>query len=256
MLRAHSFLWHYLWLGPNILLLVLGVYLWRRGSRREYPAFVAFAILSAFGQLVVYIADVLPSVSPWTYWRVDWGNLILEGVLKFVLIGEVFGLLFGSYASIAKLGQTIIRVIGIGLVFAAAWAAAYAPKYELVGLVSGATLLEQSIFFIESGLLLFIFLFASYFRLSWPRLLFGISVGLSISACVHLATWALITNLGIPQSKWILLVFLNMATFHVCVLIWFYYLLVPLRVSAKPSVPLPENNLAVWNRELERLLQQ
>jgi hypothetical protein len=48
-----------------------------------------------------------------------------------------------------------------------------------------------------------------------------------------------------------------MATYHLCVLIWFYYVLVPQRVAAKPPLaPLPENNLAVWNRELERLLQQ
>ena len=45
-----------------------------------------------------------------------------------------------------------------------------------------------------------------------------------------------------------------MATYHVCVLIWFYYLLVPQKIPAKPVVPLPENNLDVWNRELERLV--
>ena len=47
-----------------------------------------------------------------------------------------------------------------------------------------------------------------------------------------------------------------MATYHLCVFIWFYYLLVPAKATVKPKVSLPENNLAVWNRELERLLQQ
>jgi len=47
-----------------------------------------------------------------------------------------------------------------------------------------------------------------------------------------------------------------MGTYHACVLMWFYYLLVPEKVVTKSAVPLPENNLAVWNRELERLLQQ
>jgi hypothetical protein len=47
-----------------------------------------------------------------------------------------------------------------------------------------------------------------------------------------------------------------MATFHFCVLMWIYYLLVPRRVSATNApIALPENNLALWNRELERLLQ-
>jgi hypothetical protein len=47
-----------------------------------------------------------------------------------------------------------------------------------------------------------------------------------------------------------------MATYHVCVLIWFYYLLVPAKVSTKAAVPLPENDLDIWNRELKRLAQQ
>jgi hypothetical protein len=47
-----------------------------------------------------------------------------------------------------------------------------------------------------------------------------------------------------------------MATYHVCVLIWFYFLLVPKKPAANVAVPLPENNLEVWNRELERLAQQ
>jgi hypothetical protein len=47
-----------------------------------------------------------------------------------------------------------------------------------------------------------------------------------------------------------------MGTYHVTVLIWLYYVLVPQKVVKKSVVPLPENNLAVWNRELERLLQQ
>jgi hypothetical protein len=53
-----------------------------------------------------------------------------------------------------------------------------------------------------------------------------------------------------------LLDFALMVTFLVCVLIWFYYLLVPQKSVTTSAVFLPENNLDIWNRELERLLQQ
>jgi hypothetical protein len=59
-----------------------------------------------------------------------------------------------------------------------------------------------------------------------------------------------------PLGRRILLDFLNMATYHVCVLIWFYYLLIPQKSATTSVVLLPENNLDIWNRELERLLQQ
>jgi len=254
MLQAHSFLWHYLWVAPNLLLLVLAVFLWRRGVVRQFPAFLAFAILGSVGQLVVYAAAILPSVSAATFWYVDWTDLVFEGILKFVLVGEIFALVFGAYASLARLGKTFIRGTGIVLVFVAAVAAAYAPKSEVFGIVSGAFLLEQTTYLIECGILVSIFLFSTYFHLTWPRQVFGIALGLSVSACIHLATWAMIDNSGLPHSTRIKLTFVNMATYHVCVLLWFYYLLVPHKVATKSAVPLPENNLDVWNRELERFV--
>jgi len=65
-------------------------------------------------------------------------------------------------------------------------------------------------------------------------------------------------NGGLAESpdKRVLLDFVNMATYHVCVLIWFYYLLARQEAAAKPPGSLPPNNLDVWNRELERLLQR
>ena len=100
-----------------------------------------------------------------------------------------------------------------------------------------------------------LFVTAGYFRLGWRRPVFGITLGLGISACVHLATWAVMANGGLADKRH-LLDMLNLATFHVCVLIWFYYLLVPEKVSTTSAVALPEHNLELWNRELERLLQQ
>jgi hypothetical protein len=255
MLRAHSLFWHYLWVAPNILFLVLGLLLWVRRLNQQFPAFFVFAIFGSLAQLSVYAADVVPSVSAQTFWRVDWASLLVEGVLKFAVIGEIFALVFGSYVSLARLGRFLIRAFGVVLVFAAALAAAYAPKDSLFGIVSGAHRLDQTIYLIEAGLLVFMFLLSSYFHLSVVRPLFGIALGLSISACVHLAAWAAIANGHLPDQTRYLLDFLNMATYHVCVLIWFYYLLIPAKTAPQPPVPLPENNLEVWNRELERLVQ-
>src|SRR5262249_23217005 len=117
-------------------------------------------------------------------------------------------------------------------------------------------LLAQTVFVIESGLIVFLFSFAAYFHLSWDRLSFGLLLGLGISSFEHLATWAIIANASPSDYARTLFAFLNMATYHVCVFIWFYYLLFPQKVVADPPLPPPDNTLAVWNRELERLLQQ
>jgi hypothetical protein len=256
MLQAHSLLWNYLWVAPNVLLLALAVLVWRRGLGRQFPAFLAFAVLTSLSELAVYAADVIPSVGATAFWRIDWASLLIQGPAKFLLIGEIFAHVFGSYASIAKLGTRLIRVVGIVLAVAAALIAAYAPQGSRFGIVSGAHLLEQTIFFSASGLLLFIFLFSAYFRLRLEGPIFGIAVGLAASCCVHLATWAVIANGGLPNERRTILDLLNMATYHVCVLVWFYYLLVPARVATKSTVSLPEHSLELWNQELERLLQR
>jgi hypothetical protein len=256
MLQPHSFLWHYLWLAPNVLLLLLAFLLWKNDLHKTFPALFAFALFSAFGEFGLYIADVVPSVTAQSFWRVDWATLLIEGPLKFLVVAEIFARVFGSYDSIVRVGKFLIRAVGISLVLAAALAAAYGPKSSLFGIVSGAHLLDQTIYLIESGLLLFIFLLSAYFRLRPAAPVLGIALGLAISACVHLATWAVIANGGWADSTRARLDFLNMATYHVCVLIWFYYLLVPAKVSTKAAVPLPENDLDIWNRELKRLAQQ
>jgi hypothetical protein len=256
MLQAHSLLWHYLWAAPSVLLLVLAGRLWQLRLHRQYPLFVALAIASAIEQLTLYGCDLAPAVTAETWWRIFWAGLIVEGLLKFALVGEIFAQVFGTYISVARLGKFLIRGVGASLVLTAAVAAAFAPADSLFGIVSGAHLLEQAVYLIEAGLLVFIFVLAGYFRLTLNRPLFGIALGLSVSACVHLATWGVAANAGLPPERRVILDFINMGTFHICVLIWFYYLLGPQKASTKSAVPVPEHDLEAWNRELERLVHQ
>jgi hypothetical protein len=239
-----------------VLLLALGLLLWRRGFRRLFPAFVAFAILSALGELTTFLADIIPSVTALTFWRVVWTSLLVESLLKFLVIGEVFSRVFAPYPSIGRPGKILVSAFGAALVLLSGMVAAFARGDSAVRLISGAHLLEQTVFLIESGLILLLFLFAAYFRLSWDRLSFGILLGLGISACEHLAAWAVVANAAPSSRGRTFIDFANMATNHICVLIWCYYLLIPQKPSGKPPAEPPKNDLDVWNRELERLLQQ
>ena len=256
MLQAHSFLWHYLWLAPHILQLILAGWLVRRGIHKLFPIFVAYLIYEAIEEFTLYAMDVLPSVTWETFWRTFCTGLIIESLLKFALVGELFSHLVRSWPVIARLGNRLVSSTGALLVLIATFAAAYAPiDNPQHAIISRGHILEQTLYIIQCGLILFLFLFAAYFRLSWNRQAFGILLGFGILSCEHLASWAVMAN-GFFFDKRYLLDMLNTATYHVCVLIWFYYLLVPGKKPTTSAVPLPEHNLAVWNRELERLLQQ
>lgn len=253
MLQPHSFLWHYLWIAPCVLLALLAIEMRRRGLHREFPAFFCYIIIEAAGGVFTYVIDVSPSVSATAYWRSSFSFLVVEAFIKFIVIGEVFTHLLRRYASLGRMGKVLISGVGIVLVFTATIIAAFSNPTTF-WLISATRVLGRSVSVVQCGLIFFLFLFAAHFHLTWERSVFGIIFGFGISASVFLAHWALMAGWLFGQKSY-LLDFLNMATYHVCVLIWCYYLLVPQKNTTMSAVLVPEHNLDIWNRELERLLQ-
>ena len=253
MVQAHSPLWHYLSVAPRVLLAVLAFAMWRRGLRRQFPAFFSYTIFEAVGGAAIYAVYMSPSVSSATYWWSYLSFLAIEVFIKFVVIGEVFTNLFRAYPSIGRLAKSLITAAGIVLVFAGSLIAAYASPGSF-WFVSATRILGRSVSVVQCGLILFLFLLAARFHLTWSRPVLGIALGLGVMASVYVAYWALLADwlLGTKSNK---LDFLVMSTYHLCVLIWCYYLLVPHKSAITSAAALPENNLAAWNRELERLLQ-
>jgi hypothetical protein len=270
MLQAHSFLWNYLWVAPNLILFGLGLLLFKKGRAAAYPAFTAFAILSPIGGLALYSADVIPSVSAVNFWRVDWVALAVDSVLKFLVIGEVFSRVFSPFPSVSKIGRSLVSAAGVLLVFGATTLAAFSTGDSTVRLISGVHLLGLTVFATECGLILFIFALVRYFRMPWDRFSFGILLGFGLSSCVYLAASAIITNTNATTRQRTLLDFLGLATYHITVLIWCYFLLVPGKKTPRnddsdeddlnpPSAGSGatrdhEEQLNEWNSELERLI--
>jgi hypothetical protein len=254
MFQAHSFLWHYLWVAPNLLFGALAIILWKRSLHKELRGLFFYAWFQAIQCAVLFPLDHVDGISGWTYWRVYLASELLEAVVVFVLISDLFADVFGSYAALARMGKLLIRRAGGSLVIVAAVVTAFAPIDRRVWLYGAVNIVQEAMYIIVTGLMLLLFASAAYFGLAWRRRTFGIALGLGITGCVHLATWGLGANGFFRRGTF--LEMLYMATTHVVVLMWFYYLLVPARVAARTEGAPPDNNLALWNRELERLLQQ
>lgn len=255
MLQAHSFLWHYLWVAPNVLGLFLAGFLWRRGVARQYPLFSAYVLFAGIEGLSLYVLDIAPSVSAPEWWSTFWAGTIVEGILKFAVIGELLHRLLRAWPSIARIGRNLVSGSGALLVLAAAVAAAFAAPDNTPWYIGGAHVLSQTIYLAAAGLIVSMFILAACFHIPWDRATFGIALGAGFAWCEHLAIWALVTGGVVRNRGWEDIA--NMAAYHVTVLIWCYYLLVPHRVKVPKRAPgVPEHNLEVWNRELERLIHQ
>ena len=261
MLQAHSPLWHYLWVGTHVWQVALALLMWRAGLHKIYPVFFAYTLVEAAQEFTLYGLDVAPSVANETFWTAMWPALIIEGLLKFAIVGELFRHLLRPWPMIAALGKRLITWAGVLLVLAAGAIAGLTTSVNSQHLIAGAHLLQQSMYVVESGLVLFIVLFAAHFKLHWPRQMFGIILGLGILSCEHLAAWAIAASELLGHNGY-RLDFANMATYHVCVLIWMYYLLTTAPEKPAPAVPTGgvgdagDPNLALWNHELERFLQR
>jgi hypothetical protein len=256
MLQPYSLLWHYLWIGPHILQAVLAVLLWRRGFHKQFPVFFAYLVFEASETFTLYGIGILHLGSVRAWWLVFCVSLVIEGFIRLGVMGELFVHLLRSRPTVAKVGSRLISGVGAVLVLLATLAAAHAPvDSHQFAFAYRSHILQQTLYMIECGLILFLFVFAACFRLAWDKATLGIGLGRGISSSVHLATWAVVANGGLVDKHY-LLDFLNMGTYHLCVLIWFYFLLVPQKVATTSTVSLPENNLDIWNRELERLLQR
>ena len=217
--------------------------------------FLRTLIFEAAGGGILYVIDVTPSVftGP-AYWRSYFSFLIIEALIKSVVIGEVFTNLLRRYPPLGRLAKVLISGVGIVLVFTATIIAGYANPTPF-WLISATRILGRSVSVVQCGLILFLFVFAAHFHLRWERSVFGITVGFGILASVYLGHWALMADWLLGQKSY-LLDFLFMATYHACVLIWFYYLLIPQKSPPTSVVPPPKHNLDLWNQELERLLHQ
>jgi hypothetical protein len=254
MFQAHSFLWHYLWVAPNLLFAVLAIVLWKRGLQKQLRGLFLYAWFQAAQCAVLFPLDHINAVSAWTYCFVDLISGVLEFAVVFLLVSDLFAGLFDEYAALAHVGRTILRWAGGALLIAAVVLGAFAPVESEHWLVGTMKILQQGMYVMVSGLLLLLFASAAYFNLAWERRIFGIALGLGISSCVHLATWGLEAN-EVLTNETTALSMANMATTHIVVLMWFYYLFVPSPSGAEARQAPPDNQLAAWNRELERLLK-
>jgi hypothetical protein len=170
--------------------------------------------------------DVVPLswVSAVAWWRAFCVGAVIEEFVKLAVIWELFSRL-KDRPPLAKSDNRLFLGTGATLVVIASLAAVHTPMvHRELMLISRTHVFVMAAYVVLSGLILFLFVFAAYRGLTLGRRSLGIGLGFGIVWCEHMATWALIASGTLIESSY-LLDFLNTATYHVCVLIWFYYLL-------------------------------
>ncbi len=250
----HGFFWNYLWIAPHLLQAGVAVVIIARKLHRRFPIFFLYTGFEVLQFAVLFIMYHLPAVSVRDYFYVHWVGVGVSTTLRFGVIHEIFSHVFRNYAALAELGKLLFRWATVVLLLVAVVTAAYAPGESASRIAVGIYLLDRAVSIVQCGLLIFLFLFSSYFGLSWRNYVFGMALGLGVFASVELATAAIRIQIGLAVGDE-LFTLITMATYHCSVLIWLFYLLAP-EPSPATVREIPHHDLQEWNHALERLLQR
>ena len=231
----------------GIVVVLIAKKLWRR-----FPAFTAYAILHVAKLPTEFFLSHQPgSVYYSAYFFFYWSTEAVSAVLTYAIIYDLYGQVFRRYEGLNRLGRLLLNWVAALLILVGAIASATASGNDFTRLVNGIMAVQQIFDILRLGLILFLFMFASYFHLRWSNYMFGIAVGLAFYGSCDLTAQALLVHFG-TRAHSISDVLIS-AAYTCTVTIWLGYLLT--RSSAlDQSFELPANDLAVWNDALVGML--
>jgi len=241
-----------LWVtGPVLLVLICAVAL-RRRLVPEFPVFFAYASYHLVRSAVLFL--IYYRMTPAHYFYAYWIGQGVSILLGFAVIYELYCRVFQNYDAIQQFGGVAFAGIAILLLAAAVLSVGSAPGADAPGISKAVVLVERSVRGMQCGLLLFLFVLASRFGLSWENYLFGIALGFGVFASIELVAVAIRAHVGLTAATALSQV--NAAAYGCATMIWLCYLLAPLSVPQNRSIIVPHNDLEKWNQALLRIFQR
>lgn len=238
------------WVSP-ILQGAVAVGMLRRGLSRELPVFFGYTIY----RFVLFWVTLLAYRSSYSaYFYVVWGSELLDTLLVVLVIQEVFSSVFRPYEALRSVGGRLFRCTLLVLVGASILLAMSATDGGLNRLIAELLLVQRSTLFIEAGLVLFLFLFARLFGLTWRSYSFGVSLGFGVTACMAGMGFAMLTQLG-TKGQWWWTQFVS-AGYFLGAVVWLFYVFAPSTSLEVDGAAIDLSPLNSWNRALKEMLKR
>jgi len=245
---------------PIIFQAIIATIMVVRGLHKQLPYFFSYTVF------VVLTTLALLAILPYkqTYFWCYTIQSLISWALGFAVIYEIYATLLKQYAALQKMGEYLFWFLGLILVAIGLWAE-FSASNPAAGVASNPVLspeqarvlqtlftLERSVRIVECGLLVALFVFASFFGLSWKNYLFGIALGFAVFLSMQLAAIAIRIVAGVRFDQlfgWLQSIFYNFG-----VLVWTFYVVKRWRVEDLRL--LPKTQLVEWNDTLQELLHR
>jgi hypothetical protein len=243
-----------LWIVPQLLIAAVLVRFVRLGLQRQLPFFFSYLVCQLLQFITLFALNWLPNVSAYQYRWVLVGTQAIVVLLKFGIIYELTRELLLSHPSLPGVLKPLLRWISAALLLIAV---AVSATFAASGMQRVEKLfhsLDFSSAVIQCGLLITLFLFTRALHISWRSSTAGIALGFGILAAIGLTTSAFHPASGTYQS--IILDVIDMAAYQLCVMVWVGYLFLPERIAVQKPLPMQESDLALWDQEMQKMVQR
>jgi hypothetical protein len=211
-----SILQNALWLLAASLLSAIAYGVWTRRLYRDYPLFSAYIA----GQLVRFLALFYCyrlGVRE-TYRHVYLYAEVVDAVLKFGVICELFSQVFRPYERIRSLVSSILRWASLILLLVAILIAASGAGFDSDTFLAGFFAMERSVEIVQGGLLFLLFVLAASLGLQLKHYTLGIALGFAVVTSVNLVAYTLGAQLGASSHH--VLSLISSAGYNCAVLAW------------------------------------
>ncbi|MGH9529713.1 MAG: hypothetical protein ACRD2S_07330, partial [Terriglobales bacterium] len=250
------FILYCLWIVPYVVQALILIALVRRGLLRQLPIFTSYTVFSIFKFIALLtVAQLTPRTPSGNAVYFAWYSLTLavEIALRFGVICELFTHVFQKEAALHHLQKPVFRWTTVVFLALAFCLAIYTHRGDADPGWFATHVLERSATMVQVGLVLCLFLVATYLNISWRKPVFGIALGLGIFWGVDMAVAAIRSQVG---YSWDHALEVTIMGTHLCVvLLWLFYLLAPELRPEPMSNQFSEHELETWNQELENLFQ-
>jgi hypothetical protein len=254
-MTAFGPLFDYLWIAPHVLQVLVVVFMIRRKLVAEFPAFFLYTTYEIAQFVVLLGLYRYRGITDHQYMVIFLTGSIISSILRFAVVYGIFSYFFCHYPALSGLGRLIYRCTVALLLFVSVVVVAYTSGATNDYVSIWINILDRGVSIIQCGLLVVLFGMSRFLRFSWRNPAFGIALGMGLFASMELALSAVRALLG-PTTAPLLLNTLTMGTYHVCVLIWAFYLWAPEREPQYKVESMPANLLDGWDAALQKVLGQ
>ena len=224
--------------------------LWRRKAHKEFPYFFAYLL----AQIAMFC--VLFPISNWAsagfmqrYWYyLNWGTTAIGIALLSKVLHEISMDVFRPFSTLKDLGTVLFRWAALVMLLVGVVVAASATS-NILRVQQALDAVERCLFLAQTGLALFLLMFASHLRLRWHHRSFGFALGFGFMATAQLIMGALLlngTNYVSDALAWVILP----SCYDIALLIWLGYCWVDSPVSLSESTRVKTQR---WDRGLTEI---